>query len=93
MVPRWDHGEVRRDDTMKNESQMMATETHKMEQTVVMTEMSGQITMECVRCGFRTNGYKRGRLKKRLENHLLKCPIVTHGIDKPKTNTAKGSLQ
>jgi hypothetical protein len=31
----------------------------------------GKMTMECMRCG-----YKRGRLKKRLENHLLKCPAI-----------------
>jgi hypothetical protein len=54
--------------------------------------MSGKITMECVRCGFMTNGYKRGRLKKRLENHLLKCPIVTLGVDKPKTKTAEAMM-
>jgi hypothetical protein len=52
-----------------------------MKQTVVM-KMCGEILVECMRCGFATKGYKRGRLKKRLENHLLKCPVVTPKVEK-----------
>jgi hypothetical protein len=36
----------------------------------------------CGVCGFTTKGCKRGRLKKRLENHLLKCPVVTPKVEK-----------
>jgi hypothetical protein len=37
----------------------------------------GMIVMECEACGYSTQGYKKGRLKKRLEIHLSKCTVAT----------------
>jgi hypothetical protein len=37
----------------------------------------GMIVMECEACGYSTQGYKRARLKKRLEIHLSKCTVAT----------------
>jgi hypothetical protein len=53
-----------------------ATETHKVEQTVVVDIKTSETIMECNRCEYSTRGYKRGRLKMRLEYHLSKCKAV-----------------
>jgi hypothetical protein len=37
----------------------------------------GMIIMKCEACGYSTQGYKKGRLKKRLETHLSKCTVAT----------------
>ena len=34
---------------------------------------TGEMIIECGRCDLSTGGYKRGWLKKRLENHIVMC--------------------
>jgi hypothetical protein len=53
-----------------------------LEQTVER-KIGGEMTMECMRCEYTTKGYKRGRLKKRLENHLLRCPAIIEVEEEP----------
>jgi hypothetical protein len=43
-------------------------------------------TVKCVRCGYTRKEYKRGRLKKRLENHLLKYPAIVEVEEEKQRN-------
>jgi hypothetical protein len=49
----------------------------------------GMIVMECEACRYSTQGYKKGRLKKRLENHLSKCTVATSCEVEQPTSPAK----
>jgi hypothetical protein len=47
-----------------------------LENAMAEVEMD-MIIMECEACGYSTQGYKKGRLKKRLEIYLSKCTVAT----------------
>jgi hypothetical protein len=64
---------------------MLAAEDHTVGQIVKKTRLSGNISMECKGCRYSDTGYKRGRLKRGLETHLLECAAII-GKEKHKFN-------